>query len=478
MRKTFSLLSFSFKVLILSGLIFIASCKKDPELPDNLVSFETNNLGFAATENEVTLNLKLSYAATVAGNVIVNAFMEDIVYDKDITTLPAISSTAISIPIVSGDLAKTIKITKKPGVLFDGTESIKFTIASVPSGLKIGVNPEIKINFSEIVSAGASATTIDGGGTLYPNKVFIDLSANRMSSYPRLDFDLGFASGADYRVILNAANGMLAYATTKNDLTQVNAADTVGLTSRFSLNAIFSAITGTDVPSWISGTPAWIDEPNGNLAKTSISEISVSDTSNKVYIINQGMGVGAPAPALPWKKIRILRKGNGYLVQHADINSNTFAEITVNKNDTYNFQYIDFEKGVVTVDPPKDKWDICWTGFTNLTNLGAGLVPYYFQDVIVQNTYKVQTAQILNTTKPYENFGAADLSSLDFGTQSQIKIGSNWRSGGGPTSAPAIRNDRYYIIKDPAGNVYKLKFIALDSNGERGKPRFEYSLIK
>ena len=133
------------------------------------------------------------------------------------------------------------------------------------------------------------------------------------------------------------------------------------------------------------------------------------------YIINQGMGVGAPAPALPWKKIRILRKGNGYLIQHADINANTFSEITVNKNDAYNFQYIDFEKGVVTVDPPKDKWDICWTGFTNLTNLGAGLVPYYFQDVIVQNTYKVQTAQILNTTKSYENFGAADLSALDFG---------------------------------------------------------------
>ena len=79
MRKTFSLFSFSFKVLILVGLILISSCKKDPELPDNLVSFETNSQGFAATENEVTLNLKLSYAATVTGNVLVNALMEDIV---------------------------------------------------------------------------------------------------------------------------------------------------------------------------------------------------------------------------------------------------------------------------------------------------------------------------------------------------------------------------------------------------------------
>jgi len=478
MQKTISLASYSFFVLLFSTFFSISSCKKDPELPDNLISFETNSQGFTASENEVTINLKLSYAASGTGNVILNVLMDDIVYDRDITTIPAISSTSIQIPIAVGDQAKTIKIAKKAGILFDGNESIKFTIASVPASLKIGANPELKLSFSEIVSAGASATTIDGGGTLYPNKVFIDLSANRMSTYPRLDFDLGFASGPDYRVILNAANGMLAYATTKNDLAKVNAMDTVGLTSRFSLNAIFSAITSTDVPSWIAGTPAWIDDPSGNLAKTSISEIAATDTSNRVYIINQGMGVGAPAPALPWKKIRVLRKGNGYLLQFADINASTFSEITINKNDVFNFQYIDFEKGVVSVDPPKDKWDICWTGFTNLTNLGAGLVPYYFQDVIIQNTYKVQTAQILNTTKSYENFGAADLASLDFGAQSQIKIGSNWRSGGGPTSGPAIRNDRYYIIKDVAGNSYKLRFTALDSNGERGKPKFEYALIK
>lgn len=478
MGKTNSPASFSIIGLLFSVLILLSSCKKDPELPDNLISFETNNQGFAATETEVTVNLKLSYASTVAGDLILNVLMDDILYDKDITTIPAIASTSLKLPIAVGEFAKTIKISKKAGILFDGNESIKFSIASVPNGIKIGPNPELKLNFSEIISVGAPTTTIDGGGILYPNKVFIDLSANRMSSYPRLDFDLGFANGSDYRVILNAANGMLAYVTTKNDLSKVSATDTIGLTSRFSLNAIFSAITGTDVPTWIAGTPAWIDDPGGNLTKTSIAEISANDTSNKVYIINQGMGVGTPAPALPWKKIRVLRKGNGYLLQYADISAATYSEITINKNEVYNFQYVDFEKGVVTVDPPKDKWDICWTGFTNLTNLGAGLVPYYFQDVIIQNTYKVQTAQVLNTTKSYDNFGAADLAALDFGSQSQIKIGSNWRSGGGPTSGPAIRNDRYYIIKDAAGNVYKLKFTALDSNGERGKPKFEYSLIK
>lgn len=476
-RFIFNLKTSLFTCLLVS-VVIITSCKKDPELPDNLVSFETNEQGFNASEQEITINVKLSYASSVAGNLILNVLLNDLLYDKDITTTPAINGTSLQIPIAIGDVSKTIKITKKSGVLFDGNESLKLTIATVPTGLVIGANPEIKLSFAEIVSAGAATTTIDGGGVQYPNKVFIDLSANRMTTFPRIDFDLGFANGFDFRVLLNAANGMMAYATTKNDITKVNATDTAGLTDKLSLNAIFTAINSTPVPAWVAGTPAWVDDPGGNITKTTIAEISAADTSNKVYIINQGMGVGTPAPALPWKKIRVLRKGTGYLLQYADIAAATFTEITITKNDAYNFQYVDFEKGTVSVDPAKDKWDICWTGFTNLTNLGAGLVPYYFQDMIVQNIYKVQTVQILNTTKAYEAFTAADVTALDFGTQSQVKIGSSWRSGGGPTTAPAIRSDRYYIIKDAAGNVYKLRFTALDSNGERGKPKFEYALLK
>jgi hypothetical protein len=455
----------------------VSACKKDPELPDNLVTFETNQQGFSSTENEVTLQVKFSYPATQSGTLLINSLLEGVVYNTELTTDPAVNGNAINFPIAVGDAGKSLKVTKKAGALFDGDENIKFTIAAAPAGMVLGPNPELKLSFAEIVSATGSST-IDGGGATYANRAFIDLSANRQTAVPRLNWDLGFASGAEFRVVLNSSNGMLAFKTGKNDINAVNASDTADLTSRFSHNAIFAAINLTEIPDWVASSITWIDDPSGDLSKTAIAEISATDSDNKVYIVNPGTGPGNPAPALGWKKIRILRKGNGYTLQHADIAATTFTEVAITKDDKYNFQFADFTSGVVLVEPQKDRWDISWTGFSNSTNFGTGPVPYYFQDIILQNSYRVQTAQILTSTITYEAFGESNLATLDFGTQNQIKIGANWRTGGGPSGPPAIRTDRFYIIKDAGNNYYKLRFTALTSDGERGKPKLEYTLIR
>lgn len=458
-------------------LVAIQACKDDPALPDNLISFESNQLGFTSTENEITLQVKFSYPAYESGTILINTLAEGLVYDIDFTTEPATVSNAISIPFLAGETAKTIKVIKKPGLLVDGDENIGFTLAAAPASMILGPNPNLKLTFAEIVSA-ASAATVDGGGASYPNKVFIDLSANRQTAMARTGWDLGFAAGNEFRVILNSSNGMMAIATDKNSMAAVTAADTAGLSTRLSLSAVFAAINLDPVPDWIPNAITWIDDPSGDLTKTALAEISATDADNKVYIVNLGSGPGTPAPDLGWKKIRVLRKAAGYTLQHADIGATTFSEVTVSKDNKFNFQYVDFEKGSVQVEPQKDKWDISWTAFTNSTNLGTGLVPYYFQDIILQNTNQVQTVQILTSVISYETFSESNLAALDFGAQSQVKIGANWRSGGGPGSGPAIRTDRFYIIKDQAGNVYKLRFTALTSEGERGKPKYEYSLVR
>jgi hypothetical protein len=81
------------------------------------------------------------------------------------------------------------------------------------------------------------------------------------------------------------------------------------------------------------------------------------------------------------------------------------------------------------------------------------------------------------STKAYADFSEADLTGLDF-LRGQTSIGADWRSGGGPGSAPAVRTDRYYIIKDGNENYYKIKFTGLTNNGERGYPSFEGALVK
>ncbi len=114
--------------------------------------------------------------------------------------------------------------------------------------------------------------------------------------------------------------------------------------------------------------------------------------------------------------------------------------------------------------------------FGNVTNFASGEVPYLFQDMIVQNK-NVQISKVLTSSKAYNDFIESDIAAQTFGS-SQVAIGADWRSGGGPTSGPAVRTDRYYIVKDGANNYYKLRFTSLTDGGVRGYPSFEYALIK
>ncbi|MBX2896990.1 MAG: HmuY family protein [Cyclobacteriaceae bacterium] len=463
--------------IAIGGLLFFTSCKEDPELPENVLTFQSTELGIADSETSLDIAITLTRPATEAASVTISIEEVGLTYSTDYTTTPAAASNRITVPVAIGNTEVKFTVTKTAAALFDGDESLLFTIIDAPTSLVVGNNNQLTLSFAEIVST-AGAMEINGGGATYPNKVFIDLSANRQTAVARTAWDLGFYTGNDFRVILNSSNGMLAYALNKTDLTTVTNADTAVLRSRLSADAIFAAITSNPVPDWVPTSINWIDDPAGDLTKTAVAQISATASENKVYIINRGAGPGTPAPALGWKKIRIIRNGNGYTLQHADINATTFSEVQITKNSALEFQYVSFSGGSVQVEPLRERWDIAWTGFNNSTNFGSGPVPYYFQDIILQNRVGVQTVQVLTSTKTYDAFAEGDLSGLDFGIQSQIKIGANWRSGGGPGTAPAIRTDRFYVIKDADGNYYKLKFTALTTSGERGRPQIEYALLK
>ncbi len=459
----------------IGGLMFFSSCKEDPELPDNIVAFQSTELGITEAETDLDITITLSREATEAAEVEISVEEIGLEYGVDYTTTPAASASIITLPVAAGSTEVTFKVTKVEDALFDGDESLVFTIIDVPASLVIGEGNQLTLTFAEIVSASGTME-INGGGATYPNKVFIDLSANRQTAVARTAWDLGFYSGNDFRIILNSSSGMMAYALDKTDLNTVTNADTAVLRSRLSYDAVFSAITSNPVPDWVPSAVNWIDDPSGDLTKTAMAQISVTASENKVYIINRGSGIGAPAPALGWKKIRIVRNGNGYTLQHADINATTFSEIQITKNTEYEFQYVSFSGGIAQVEPMRERWDIAWTHFGNTTNFGSGPVPYYFPDVILQNRAGVETVQVIAST--YNTFSEADLVTLEFGVQNQLKIGTNWRTGGGPGGSASIRNDRFYVIKDADNNYYKLRFTALTTSGVRGRPQFEFALVK
>lgn len=453
----------------LSAIILFGACRKrdDISLADNLVTFESATQGISETENSITVKVKLSRQTDKDIPLTINLTPDKVVYGTDFTTEPAAISGAINITVPSGNNEASFIVKKVSGVLFDGDEKVIFDIYRSETPVLIGVTKKFTLDFAELVAA-SSTIKADGGGTTFPNKVFIDLSANRQTAVLRTNWDLGFYTDAsDFKVTLNASTGMMVKQIAKNDLTIVTATDTLGF-----LNDVAYSQTNPLVSQM-----AYIDYPDGDLSKTAIGLIAANATDNKVYIVNRGFGAGSPAPARGWKKIRIIRNASGgYTLQHADIAATTFTSVDIPKDATHFFTYFSFDTGIVPVAPEKTKWDIAWSYFGNVTNFGNGEVPYLFQDMIVQNR-NVQVAKVLTSFKAYAAFTESDIATQIFNS-SQIGIGADWRSGGGPTSGPAVRTDRYYIIKDAANNYYKVRFTSLNDGGVRGYPSFEYVLIK
>ncbi|MCX2479894.1 hypothetical protein OQY15_12410 [Pedobacter sp. MC2016-15] len=327
-----------------------------------------------------------------------------------------------------------------------------------------------------VPASDGSTLTLNGligaeDGASAGNSVFVDFSTDKQTPVARASWDLGFYSGTDYRVILNHSVGATAIALSKNNLNEVTAADTIALAASSTL-AVGQGL----------GTFSIIDPVEGNaasyLAGTVIQAVSATEADNKVYIMNRGAtGVTGNRG---WQKIRVIRNASGYTLQYAKINETTFKTLNIAKDAAFNFKYVSFVSGAVAVEPEKAAWDIEWGLSTYKAN---ATLPYTYSDFVILNFVGGATAaevifsgNAANSTVTYANFTEANLTGISFlGTRDVI--GSNWRS---TTGTAGVKTDRFYLVKDPAGNIYKLKFISFHASdsGVRGKPVVEYKLVK
>lgn len=307
---------------------------------------------------------------------------------------------------------------------------------------------------------------VDGGGATYPNTVFVSLRAEKQTAVPRGSWDLAFSTGSDFKVLINGTAGAMASATEKTDI------NAVGATEIAAAEASGELVLATTNLQSISH----VDDAANPLSTPAIAAVSATEGSNVVYLLSRG---ASGVDAKPWKKVRIIRKGDGYTLQHANADATSFTSLDVPKDNKHKFVYVSFENGVVSVEPDNSAWDIAWTAGTSSTNFGGGPIAYFFQDLVYHNIYNSTSAvQVMEAEIAYDDFAETDVPALVFETNTRLTIGSNWRSGGGPTSGPALRTDRYYVIKDAEGNIYKLRFLSLTKDGERGKPSFEYELVE
>ncbi|GIQ58503.1 hypothetical protein Flavo103_16390 [Flavobacterium collinsii] len=335
----------------------------------------------------------------------------------------------------------------------------------------------------EVPTVGATLQASVGGAN-QPNQLYLDLSAAESKSVNRESWDFGFSTGDDFRVVLNGSVKMAVKKLATSDITVSQAIDT---------NV---SVGGGETPA----SNGYVDNPTGVLAGagagigTAIAEVSATDADNKVYLVNLGAKVSTAVPTKGsvnvdgdprgWKKVRILRSGNGYKIQYADLASATFTEKVIAKDADFNFTFFSLTTGnTVVVEPQKAKWDLNFTVFTNYVNMGKGDVTYGYSDFITTNSKAgTQAYQVLTTADiTYAGFTKANVDEANFTASKtdQRIIGGNWRSPGGPTTLPSVRTDRFYVVKDVAGNYYKVKILAMTNEaGIRGYVTLEYAILK
>lgn len=444
--------------------VFVSSCEDDTiDLPDNYVAFKTSEVGL--TGADATLELSLTRAADAAIPVTVTLTPSGVEYGTHFTTEPAAVNNTISLTIPQGEPSATIKVTPVAGVLLSGTETLNFTISNVTTPTLIGLTKDLKLTFSRIISQG-SQLTLEGktAESNYTNNVYVDLSANSTHRNARKSWNLALTNTSQFRVVLNHSLQTTAAATTKSDITQVSLADTATTAD------VYLPATRLTDPTTLPLVDSW----DGDLTKTVFAEVSATASENKVYLV---AFEGSNTPKSQWYKVKIDRNGSGYKVQYARLGETAIKTVDITKNADFNLSFLSFETGVVSnVEPKAKEWDIQYGYSTYNSGLNT---PYWFQDFILLNYIGgAEAAEVATSTVSYDNYAETHIASTAF-VKTRDAIGSKWRVTSG--AAIGVVKDKFYVIKDPEGNVYKLKFVNAGlgaDGGERGKPVIEFKLVK
>ncbi len=313
------------------------------------------------------------------------------------------------------------------------------------------------------------------GGPNQPNQIWVDLSTGEMKETNRTSWDLGFYSGEEFAVILNTA--ALMSASPVDGYTELNEINSSNMESLMSV---------VRVANFDPENINYIDDVKGNY----LDNGTVIKEENKIYLINLGYNIPegpfnagtayTAGTTRGWAKVKITKEGTtGYRLEYADLDATETHEVFIENDLNYNFSFFSLVSGnIMDIQPPKQDWDLCFTVFVNEVsdNNGNSQGSYIFSDFVMSNTmsgtgaYEVITEET-TLLEDYNNFSADDIDDAQFIYDDHRVIGSHWRVVPGAI----VNKDRFYVLKDPQGIYFKIRFISMsDDEGYRGYPVFEY----
>lgn len=310
-------------------------------------------------------------------------------------------------------------------------------------------------------SEGATMTLHGGpgeGNAIY--SVYVDFSANKQDTLKRSSWNLAFNCGSDFGVFLNSTTIGRAKEATGIDIADVISEETLQPYATALAMTMGEANSSMDI----------VDSFDKSISGTVIKE-------GKTYIYRNENAT------LPYYKVKVTKKDNNtYSISYALWNSSEVKTADVKKDSKYNiigFSLTDAK--TVIVEKEKGEWDIIWGRNTYESSMVVGQPSAMADIVFINNKNGVKAVQILEEDIAYADYSESDITTTTLLSDIGV-IGANWRSvGGGGTAKPVAYQDRYYVIRDVAGNIYKLKFMAIGGGTDgatRGYPQLKFELVK
>ncbi len=449
-------------LLVLAAAVFTGCSKDDPPLPPVEINFSATELGLDASSNDLTVSLDASRAQNIAVPVTINVTAIGLTAGTDFITDPSVTNGQLSVTIPANSATATFKITKADGLLLSGSEKINFEIASATDA-NIGTKKNLAVSLSAITSEGSTDFVLPGEKDSYASSIYIDFSNNASILADRKSWNIGFTTDADFHVVLNPYHLSKAWKINKTDITTpISTTDTTGS------NLNFGAYSTPNTA---------IDAVTGNLSQTVFGDIEGTEAEAKIIIY----AADGATSADNWYRVKVSRNGEGYKLQYAKYNETAVKTVEINKNSDYNLIFFSLETNqTVSVEPKANNWDIQWSYALHQTAFGSSYIAYAFQDMILLNYIAgAEAAEVLSTIDNWDTdfnaFSKANISGLTF-LNTRDAIGDKWRV----TTGSGIKKDRFYVVKDPTGNYYKLRFkkMGVGDTGQRGRPEIDYILLK
>ena len=255
------------------------------------------------------------------------------------------------------------------------------------------------------------------------------------------DWDMAFnCAPGKYDILLNTARGMGSYNTQSKDF-----------------NGQYSE---EDYP-WT------FDKCNGQEDQSCLGEWGDFDFENPqsfgdVYLVSLGIDLSG----LPSGIVKLRVNGysdNKYHILIGDLDDRYEREYIIEKNDSFNFVYLSFEKNkVLNLEPPKNDWDLLFTSYTT-PKRGPKSPPlslsvtkdHELVDGVLMNPYRREIS--VDTTSSFEDINFFDVEGYQYSDHTNV-IGRRWYAWNPEKLEFRITRFNTFILRDDDKNFYALDF--------------------